>query len=564
MFYRALKMFKTVKAKILLGILLPIIVLSIVFSTILFLVSSHLIDSKIIPQYNQNLELSMEKFSALYDADLVNDAKNNEAAYKELETITTNFQKEFDMENAYIMSKVDNKEVILVLGNADDYLTPLDFTADQAAALNTTNMVVSEIYEDDYGKHKSTFLQIPGTDSVLGLDADADFIDELNNLLIKIILALVIVATITGAIIAYVVSKRIVNPLTKLVDHTEIVAQGDLSKQLDVHGNDEIGRLANGFSNMQVQLRDTIQHVTETSDHVEEGSSTLKQSVEQLTTASNQVSSAIQEIASNTALITAGATPNRVAVEHITAQIADISNVTKLVSEEAVNATTVAVQGNKVIQKSVAGIELINETAKMSLAKTEQMNSRSTEVSQITKIISNISDQINLLALNAAIEAARAGEYGKGFAVVADEIRKLAEQSANSASNITTLINEMQKDSNESVLAINNVVTKIEQESVTIYSAGETFSTISNLVDDMKNEIQSVTFTLQEIAAGSHQMLETTNSTVQSLEESNEHSQSIAASMEEQTASSEEMLSIATELNQMIVKLKGQINHFKI
>ncbi len=557
-------MFKTVKAKILLGILLPIIVLSIVFSTILFLVSSHLIDSKIIPQYNQNLELSMEKFSALYDADLVNDAKNNEAAYKELETITTNFQKEFDMENAYIMSKVDNKEVILVLGNADDYLTPLDFTADQAAALNTTNMVVSEIYEDDYGKHKSTFLQIPGTDSVLGLDADADFIDELNNLLIKIILALVIVATITGAIIAYVVSKRIVNPLTKLVDHTEIVAQGDLSKQLDVHGNDEIGRLANGFSNMQVQLRDTIQHVTETSDHVEEGSSTLKQSVEQLTTASNQVSSAIQEIASNTELITAGATQNRVAVEHITAQIADISNVTKLVSEEAVNATTVAVQGNKVIQKSVAGIELINETAKMSLAKTEQMNSRSTEVSQITKIISNISDQINLLALNAAIEAARAGEYGKGFAVVADEIRKLAEQSANSASNITTLINEMQKDSNESVLAINNVVTKIEQESVTIYSAGETFSTISNLVDDMKNEIQSVTFTLQEIAAGSHQMLETTNSTVQSLEESNEHSQSIAASMEEQTASSEEMLSIATELNQMIVKLKGQINHFKI
>ncbi|AWE08307.1 methyl-accepting chemotaxis protein [Lysinibacillus sp. 2017] len=557
-------MFKTVKAKILLGILLPIIVLSIVFSTILFLVSSHLIESKIIPQYNQNLELSMEKFSALYDTDLVNDAKNNADAYKELETITTDFQNEFDMENAYIMSKVDNKEVILVLGNADEYLSPLDFTADQTAALNTTNMVVSEIYEDDYGKHKSTFLQIPGTDSVLGLDADADFIDDLNNLLIKIILTLVIVATITGAIIAYIVSKRIVNPLTKLVDHTEIVAQGDLSKQLDVHGNDEIGRLANGFSNMQIQLRDTIQHVTETSDHVEEGSSTLKQSVEQLTIASNQVSSAIQEIASNTELITAGATQNRVAVEHITAQIADISNVTKLVSDEAVNATTVAMQGNKVIQKSVAGIEIINETAKMSLAKTEQMNSRSSEVSQITKIISNISDQINLLALNAAIEAARAGEYGKGFAVVAAEIRSLAEQSANSASNITILINEMQKDSNESVLAINNVVTKIEQESVTIYSAGETFSTISNLVDDMKNEIQNVTFTLQEIAAGSHQMLETTNATVQSLEESNEHSQSIAASMEEQTASSEEMLSISTELNQMIVKLKGQINHFKI
>ena len=259
-----------------------------------------------------------------------------------------------------------------------------------------------------------------------------------------------------------------------------------------------------------------------------------------------------------------GAMKNRDVVEQITARIVNISDVTTSISEEAVHATDVANEGNQVIRKTVSGIELINETAQKSLEITKQMNNRSNEVSQITQIISSIADPINLLALNAAIEAARAGEYGKGFAVVADEIRSLAEQSANSAKNITSLIQEMQKDSNESLEAISNVVTKIDNESTTIYSAGETFSKISNLVGDMNNKIQNVTSMVKEIAQDSNQMLSTTISTAKAIEMSSENSQSIAASMEEQTASTEEMLSIVTELNEMINRLKFEINQFKI
>ncbi|MFS0875709.1 HAMP domain-containing protein [Solibacillus isronensis] len=282
-----LKKFNSVKTRILLGILVPIILLSIVFSSILFLVSSNLINNQIIPQHNQNLLLSMEKFSTLFDTGLVNDAKKNKDSYEKLLEFTTDFQNEYNLENAYIMSKVDGEEVILVLGNADEYLTPLAFTEEQTAALSTTDIVASDIYEDDYGKHQSTFLQIPGTDSVLGLDADADFVDELNSLLIKIIFASLFVALLIGSILAVIVSRKIVNPLNLLVNHTEIVARGDLSKQLEVYSHDEIGRLAISFLDMQSQLRETISHVTDTSDHVEEGSSTLKETVEQLTVTSN-------------------------------------------------------------------------------------------------------------------------------------------------------------------------------------------------------------------------------------------------------------------------------------
>ena len=555
---------KSLKKKILISILSILILSTSIFTIILLNVSNNLINKYILPQYEENLTLNMESFSTVFSADLVNEAKENEQAYNELLKRTNNFIKDIEIENAYIMSKVNGEEVILVLSNADEYLTPLAFTAEQADALKTESIIVSNIYEDDYGKHISTFLQIPGTDSVLGLDADADFVSQMNKSLIILTILTAIITLVGGAVIAILVARSIVNPIKKLVAHTEQVAQGDLTKTIDIQSKDEIGRLVTSFSAMQQQLQATLSHVNETAQHVVIGADTLEQSVNQVNEATNQVSSAIQEIAANTEQVSSDAKQTLAIVSAITNQINDISTTTTHLTTEAIHASSVAMEGNNSVQKSVQGIDTISQSAKTSLTITEKMNTRAQEVSQITKIISSISDQINLLALNAAIEAARAGEYGKGFAVVADEIRSLAEQSAISASNISTLIGEMQNDSNNTVMAITNVVTKIDEESSNIYSAGETFKDISTLVDTIKSDIQSVTATIQHIAASSHQMLETTNITVNALQETNDNSQNIAASIEEQSASTEEMLSITIELNEMINNLTEQIRHFKV
>ncbi|KYG91538.1 HAMP domain-containing methyl-accepting chemotaxis protein [Metasolibacillus sp. FSL K6-0083] len=554
----------SVKTKILLSIILPISILIFVFGMFCYMVATNLINEQILPTYEQNLTLKMEQFEGLIDANTINAAKTDRNEFEKLLTISTDLKHQAGLEHVYIMSKVDGQEVILVLSDDGEYLTPLDFSEDQKKAMTTTDIVVSPIYKDDYGAHKSTFLQIAGTDSVLGLDADADFVSELKNTIVTIIIIISIVFISLGVALALFIARNITRPMERLVAHTEIVAKGDLQQQVIVEGDKEVRHLAQSFHDMQAQLRETIQHVNITSTHVDQSSSTLRESVEQLTVASTQVAGAVQEIASSSEVIVDGAVQNREAIEQMVTQISYISDMTSQISDEALHATTIAQQGNEAVQSSVKGITNIHETAKTSLKITEQMNARSTEVSQITKIISGISDQINLLALNAAIEAARAGEYGKGFAVVADEIRSLAEQSAQSASNITTLIQGMQKDSDESVTAITNVVAQIEHENAVIHSAGDTFEAISALVSEMNSEIQQVTATIQEMAASSNQVLVTTNQTVESIEASSEHSQSIAASMEEQTATSEEMLSIATELNEMIGNLKGQIERFKI
>ncbi|WP_042474715.1 methyl-accepting chemotaxis protein [Bacillus ndiopicus] len=555
---------QSVKTKILASIILPISILSIVFGMLCYMVANNLVKEQILPTYEQNLTLKMEQFARLIDPYTVNAAKTDKTKFEKLLQITTDFKHKTGLEHVYIISKINGQEYILVLSDDGEYLTPIEYSEDQTKATSTTEIVVSPIYGDNYGDHKSTFLQIPGTDSVIGLDADADFISEIKNEIIMTVIGISLVFIAIGVTVALFIARNITRPMERLVNHTQIVAKGDLQQQVVVEGDKEVRNLAQSFHDMQEQLRETIHHVNVTSTHVDQSSSTLKESVEQLTIASTQVAGAIQEIASSSDLIVEGAVQNRGAIEQMVSQIAYISNMTSQVSDGALRATNIAQQGNEVVQSSVKGIGNIHETAKTSLKITEQMNVRSTEVSQITKIISGISDQINLLALNAAIEAARAGEYGKGFAVVADEIRSLAEQSAQSASNITTLIQGMQKDSDDSVVAITNVVAQIEHENTAMHSAGETFSTISSMVSEMNGEIQQITATIQEMAASSNQVLATTNQTVESIEASSEHSQSIAASMEEQTATTEEMLSIATELNEMIGNLKTQIEHFKI
>lgn len=547
-----------------LGTIIPIAVLSLLFSLGFYFQATSIVKTSVIPQLERLLSSNLMDLLEKIDVDLINDAKTNQQAHDKLLAEIDKAKEKSGFENIYIMSKVDGEDVILALSDSIDYLTALSFTPGQEEALNMDKPLYSEVYKDEYGVHKSIFLHVEGTDSVIGLDEDATFISELNRSIIIISVVLTLVALSVGCVISYILSLKITKPIQELVEYTEIVAQGDLTREINVNSQDEIGHLAYSFQNMQKELKNTIEHVNSATDNVITSSGDLTYSAEQMTEVVNHSTVMTQEVSSMSDTLAISASQNLVALEQITVGIQEIASASMNVTDESIEASREAEQGNHFIRDSIKGIDTINSSVKVSMDLTQLMNTRSNEVGKITEIITTISAQTNLLALNAAIEAARAGEAGKGFSVVADEVRKLAEQSASSANQISMLISEIQNDSRESVTAMTKVFNDVENETKIVHEAGKSFNAILNRINQITEKNQSVSSTIQEISAGSEQILASTNETVHSLEETSSHSQNIAASMEEQLASMEEMVGTTTTLNEMAINLKDQIKKFKI
>ncbi|UGB30325.1 methyl-accepting chemotaxis protein [Metabacillus sp. B2-18] len=385
-----------------------------------------------------------------------------------------------------------------------------------------------------------------------------------DNARVKVVI-LSVFALLFAIACGVVISILISRPVVKLGNMAKQVAAGDLNvEKLKIKSRDEIYYLNESFEQMTDNLKEMISSISTSSDQVAASAEQLNASAEQSSRASETVSSAIQEISSGAEETTTKLESNTTSLQEVLQGIQHISESSANVSELSRQTTKEAEEGGTFVENNLAQMKFISESISRSNEKVTSLSKRSKEIGSILDVISGIAEQTNLLALNAAIEAARAGEHGKGFAVVADEVRKLAEQSQVSTKSIAELIALVQKDTDESVNIMNEVVTNVEEGVKVSEQTSDKFTQILSSTRNMTPQIEQVTATVQQISASIDEITNSAMEISQLSQANAASSEEVAASAEEQLASMEEIDASAQALAQMAEELKVVVNKFKL
>ncbi|MCE5181990.1 MAG: methyl-accepting chemotaxis protein [Betaproteobacteria bacterium] len=284
--------------------------------------------------------------------------------------------------------------------------------------------------------------------------------------------------------------------------------EGDLTKRLDIHADDEIGRTSSAFNMFIEKLQAIIREINSAVEQVV-GAATLQSEIAEKVSISSRQQF---EAASGTAI----------SVEEITGRYGQIAGHTQETAEASRAAGEQASQGEKVVHDASTEMKEIAESVGQLSGAIELLGKRSDEIGGIVNVIKEIADQTNLLALNAAIEAARAGEQGRGFAVVADEVRKLAERTSSATADITGMTNAIQAETERAVKAMRASSERAEQGVRMADQAAESLANINLSTKQIAEKINSIASATQEQTAAGNQIAESVEQISRMAEQSND------------------------------------------
>jgi len=352
---------------------------------------------------------------------------------------------------------------------------------------------------------------------------------------VNVLLIVVVVALVLTVILAIALTRSIVEPINTSLKLAEDIAEGDLTRQLEVTGKDEASRLMQALNVMSQRLRRTVLEIAGASTQLstaavemtsitEDADRTLQQQnseIEQAATAVNEMSAAVEEVARNATS---------------TSQAAQQSSLS-------------ADLGNERVTETLAAMRSLTSLVEGSSAQVLALAGQAQDISKVLSVIRGIAEQTNLLALNAAIEAARAGEKGRGFAVVADEVRALAHRTQTSTQEIEQMISAIQAGSSATVESMQKSTQEVHSTRKTAEDAGQSLQQITHAVLEINER------NLQ-IATASEQQAHVARDVDRSLVSIRDLAAQSSEGTRQTLIASNELSHLAVNLNNLVLRFK--------
>ena len=358
--------------------------------------------------------------------------------------------------------------------------------------------------------------------------------------------------------------NQLVSVAASLKVAIEGMAAGDLTaRKVNVNSSDELADMASSFNGMQEHLRGVIKRIADTAGKVANASEELTANASQSADASVNVAETVGEVANGTENQLTDIDTAKQNVDMVYSDINSMAEKAKKVTEATNSTAEAAEKGEKLMEDAVSKMNNIEQSVTQSASVVAQLGEKSQQIGEIVDAITAISEQTNLLALNAAIEAARAGEAGRGFAVVAEEVRKLAEQSQESAEEIRTRIGGIQGETEKAVKTMETGTNDVKEGIEAIRNVGEQFRAIMSKVGNISDQMTEIDSSVSTVSSGANSIVEAVDSIDKVSRDTSRQIQTISAATEEQSASNEEIAAAAHSLAELAEELNVEARKFK-
>ncbi len=291
-------------------------------------------------------------------------------------------------------------------------------------------------------------------------------------------------------------NQRNQQAILRLLDEMMTLADGDLSAHATVT-EDITGAIADSVNYTIDALRDLVGTINDTSVRVADAVEKSQTSSRSLADRSREQASRINEVSD--------------AIASMADQIESVSFSAQQSAQIAESSVDVAHRGGDAVRETISGMNNIREQIQETSKRIKRLGESSQEIGDIVGLITDIADQTNILALNAAIQAAMAGEAGRGFAVVADEVQRLAERVANATRQIELLVNTIQTDTSEAMLAMEQTTTNVVSGANLAENAGKALSEIESVSLKLSEQINQIANIAQQEASTATELRERVN-----------------------------------------------------